>query len=386
MGWNCISDNERGRLALTILVIGEYYSTNLGDMLLCETVTKIIHDEFPNAKTIPFDLSGKKNINEYYYIPRVKKNVPRRIQKKLKKIHFYIRYRNYHKTKHRFDYLTYPLKQILKENKVDLAVFAGGEMFMDYFSEKIYTVMKQLKGINTVFHACGMYSLSEKSVALFREVISMSNVKSVSVRDSFNRFVELFDSKKISETFDTALLASEYYKASREKEFDYGIGVIDKEEYFSYQVEMVKRLLSSDLNWQLFTNGSESDYRMAEKILQEIGIPFEQYKRFLHARPCSECELVEEVTQYKYVIAFRMHCQIVAASYGIPSFGIVWDHKVKEFYDKLGLDNYSFPNQKFLLETIIKKLKRTNKEIPFIAKDLGYKSKASLIGNIKNAL
>lgn len=371
---------------MTCLVIGEYYSSNLGDPLICEIVDKIIKDEFPDVITIPFDLSGKKNMNEYYPVPKSKSIFSRRIHKRLKKFHFYKRYKTHQKEKHRFDFLTYSLKRILRRNKIDLVVFAGGEMFMDCFAERIYVVMKQLKGIKTVFHACGMYSLSEESVKLFCEVIDSYNVKSVSVRDSFNRFVELFGSKKISETFDTALLASECYKASREKQFDYGIGVIDKEEYFSYQVEMVKRLLCSDLNWQLFTNGSESDYRTAEKILQEIGIPSEQYKRFLHARPCSPCELVEEVTQYKYVIAFRMHCQIVAVSYGIPSFGIVWDHKVKEFYDKLGLDNYSFPDQRFSLETIIEKFKKTNKEISFIAKDLGYKSKASLIGNIRNAL
>ena len=43
-----------------------------------------------------------------------------------------------------------------------------------------------------------------------------------------------------------------------------------------------------------------------------------------------------------------MHSQIVAASFGIPSIGFVWDNKLKEFYEKMGLsDNAAIPIGKF---------------------------------------
>ena len=43
---------------MKILLVGEYYSENLGDPLLCQTVEKLIAREYPGAQIIPFDMTG----------------------------------------------------------------------------------------------------------------------------------------------------------------------------------------------------------------------------------------------------------------------------------------------------------------------------------------
>ena len=51
---------------------------------------------------------------------------------------------------------------------------------------------------------------------------------------------------------------------------------------------------------------------------------------------------MQAVTKFNYIISFRMHSQIVAASFGIPCYGFAWDDKVCDFYFKLGFpSNYS---------------------------------------------
>lgn len=374
---------------MNILVVGEYYSNNLGDPLLCETVTKILQEAYPEATLIPYDLSGKTSMTESFVEKNKSSKTVRRAQKILKHFHFYKNHLKKQKTKkqYQYRYLLVPLKQILSDKKIDIVVFAGGEMFMDYFAERIFVVTKRLRKVNTIFHACGMYYLSEESKELFRRIIYMKNIKSVSVRDSYNRFIEFFGKEKIKETYDTALLCSNFFQPSKEKTFELGFGVIDRPEYYDFQLCFLKQLVTSGLTWQVFTNGSVSDYDTAIKLLQDAGIKDENIKRsYLHKKPCSAEELVKEVTCYKSIIAFRMHCQIVAVSFGISSFGFVWDDKVKEFYDKLGSKNFMYPTMEIKLEDILKKLFTIDSSIYETAINQGKESKESLLYAIESVI
>ena len=51
---------------MKILLVGEFYSDNLGDPLLCQTVQKLILQDYPDARIIPFDLTGRVSETEYY--------------------------------------------------------------------------------------------------------------------------------------------------------------------------------------------------------------------------------------------------------------------------------------------------------------------------------
>lgn len=45
-----------------------------------------------------------------------------------------------------------------------------------------------------------------------------------------------------------------------------------------------------------------------------------------------------------------MHSQIIAASFGIPCYGISWDNKISEFFSKLGFPQNESVHVKGLLE------------------------------------
>lgn len=368
---------------MTFLVVGEYYSTNLGDPLICETVASIIQDNYKNAKIIPFDISGKKSMTEKYELHN--KSLPIGLHRKLKLFPFYKKYLNKKKMEKKYRFLTEPLNKIKRTNRIDLIVFAGGEMFMDYFAERIRVIVDSFKNTPIIFHACGMYYLSDYSKRLFCNIISKDTVKSVSVRDSYYKFVEYFGKEKITDTYDTALLCSLYFKPSEVKKFELGIGIIDRDDCFEFQVNLVKNVQKTNVKWQLFSNGSESDYNTALKILKQVGICDNEIKHYLHERPTSANELVKEVTTYNYIIAFRLHCQIVASSFTIPSYGFVWDEKVKEFYEKLSMKNYSYPNSDIDINSIIKKIATSSTNDLKKAIDLGNHSKNTLLRAIREA-
>ena len=51
---------------MKILLVGEYYSENIGDPLLCRTVERILQEAYPEAEIIPCDLYGRVGTGELY--------------------------------------------------------------------------------------------------------------------------------------------------------------------------------------------------------------------------------------------------------------------------------------------------------------------------------
>jgi len=237
------------------------------------------------------------------------------------------------------------LDELLVKNSFDLAVFAGGSLFMDYFAGVIGDIVTALakKNVPVIFHACGMSQLTSDTRKILYRAIHRPNVKWISLRDSYDLFVNQFSPQcPVVETYDTALLTSHFYRQGAAKQFDYGIGLISISKYTPFQKELLKWARNSGKTWRVFTNGSCADYLFAQSLLEELNIPSE----YLAARPQTPQELVAMISSFRQVLSFRMHSQIVASSLGIPSFGFAWDPKITRFYCKLG-----FPNNCSSLDT-----------------------------------
>lgn len=374
-----------------ILLIGEYYSTNLGDPVLCQTVKRNIEINFPNAEVIPVDLSGKISYEEYYEPTRYSlflKNFIRasyRLPFILGKSAFYRVYKNNEKRHIRIFSL---IDKILDNNKVDLAVFAGGALFMDYFPGAIYYIVKKLmlKNIKVIFHACGMGKLSKDSVILLKRVLSYKNIVSISLRDSYDNFMQLFKCKKdVFQTYDTALMCSEYFKPSDLKIAEYGIGVIALPEFYQFQKDLINKFLLSEKSWRIFTNGSPADYEFAIRILTDLGVERDLLQSYIANRPTCAEELVQTVTSFKKILSFRMHSLIISMAFGIPNVGFVWDDKVTELYQKIGMQmNCEYPSGIIDLADFDIKLNYNAIDLSKIVYEAGHKSKDLLISMISS--
>lgn len=324
---------------MKILLAGEYYSDNLGDPLLCQTVERIIQKEYPDAQIIPFDLCGRISSTEYYE-PKTDPLLDKITKKVCDRFLYYRRAaicRAYDREKQRYLRIWYSLKELQKTHKFDLVVFAGGSLFMDYFAGVINLIVRRFAFTKTkiLFHACGMSTMDEDAEYLLRQVLCSKKVVSISLRDSYERFTQLFPvQEKVTKTYDTALNCSRLFEPAGKKTAELGIGLIDR--CYEQQLALIRYFLNSSVNWKAFTNGSIYDYEYAVKLLEAAGIPAENVRDYLEDRPVTTQDLVQTVTGFQQIIAFRMHCQIVAASFGIPSYGFAWDRKLVEFYEKLG--------------------------------------------------
>lgn len=375
-----------------ILLIGEYFSKNQGDPLLCRTVEKIISEKYPETNIIPFDMSGKVNfeqnfqVKEYDFKSKMFFKVSEKIPRIMRKSPLYCMYK---KDEMRYIRTVCSLKETIKSQNIQLAVFAGGSIFMDYFSGIIFLIVKLLEKekIPVIFHACGLSHLSDDDVKVLHKAFHCKNVKSISLRDGYDVFSKRFCdvTVPIIKTYDTALGCSKIYEASKTKVAEYGIGVIGKKELYEFQKALIETFMKSETVWKIFLNGSDEDYQIACKLLDELGVPKEEKTKYLLKKPETPEELVHIVTSFEKIVSFRMHSQIVASSFGIPNFGFVWDDKVSALYKQLGAEeNCMIPenevhNLDFIKNMTLKKLKDT-------ALKQGEDSKSVLLKSIKDVL
>ncbi len=371
---------------MNILLIGEYFSSNLGDPLLCSTVKKIIHNHFPDAQITPFDLSGRINFTELYPLEfSFFEKCFLKLSNELTKLFSLSKlYQKYKKSELRYLRTLFHLKSLLKENDFELAIFAGGSLFMDYFIPLIFIITKILKRNKTkiIFHACGTGQMDKHDKKLLKYFLNDENVISISARDSYDFINNLLKNKsKLIETYDTALNSPSFFKADSSKSFDLGIGIMGNGN-FLFQKELVNLFLNSTFNWKLFTNGAEYDYNAAKKILSELGINATEHHKYLLPRPTTPEQLINDINSFNKIISFRMHSLIVACSYGIPLIGINWDKKVVEFMTKMQLSKFCYnPDKNFSMTGIDFP---DSKVIKANAKNQGNISETHLIQSIKN--
>lgn len=328
---------------MKLLLIGECYSENLGDAVICQTVAKIIRSKYVHADITFFDISGRIGYQQYY-APKRYTFTEKCIIKTIDHFpSFYKRFnffRLYTKDEGRYIRTITSFKNNIDCNDYDLAIFVGGALFMDYFAGLIYYVVRKLTlaGVPIVFHACGMGELSNDAIFLLRKTFKSHQVLSVSLRDSIKRFEQLFgDIITPKDTFDTALCCSNFFEAASEKVAEYGIGVIEIMKYHDIQKEIILSVIQSGVSFRVFTNGAPHDEHMARLLLYECGYSDQSISKVLLPRPLSPEELIYNITSFNKVISFRLHSQIIATSYGIESIGYTWDNKVQTFYDKLNL-------------------------------------------------
>lgn len=125
---------------LKILIIGDLYSANLGDGIICENVKEIIKKENSEQK-LQIKLVDIYCKNGYIKDDKSQANVKRN------NISDFIRSIIY-----KSEFITYKIQDIKTKKRIkkiceehyDLAIFAGGHLFIPYFTFQIYNFVKYL--------------------------------------------------------------------------------------------------------------------------------------------------------------------------------------------------------------------------------------------------
>lgn len=359
-----------------ILVVGEYYSENLGDGVICDNVNYILSSAFPNSEVKIADIMGRTDFidsSEYtnsVFISnrptreKLKNYLVNKQGKGLGYIYERLVYRKWEKE--REEGLA-NIRDVLQE-KFDLVVFAGGQLLYEPFVIPIEEHIKILSKNNTpmIFNGCGIGAFNNKYIlSRFNKALNNPNIKSITVRDyvdEVNEKILVNNSIKAKKTSDPALWTKETYgipEAQSRKKIGLGIIHRNNPDFMEKQKELYKELIflleTLGQEWELFCNGELVDQEFAYMLMQELNLP----KSNVAVRSTRPSELVELIASYDSIISFRLHSHIIATSLRVPSIGMTWDKKVKFFFESFNNGSRCFSVDS-KAEDIIKKLGEIN--------------------------
>ena len=364
---------------MKVLLIGEIFSNNLGDPIIYENVKSCLEYKFRDISITPLDLScrigkgltfsSKKTLGALLVkiIYKIKKVFLER--KPIKSVSFKIKFNQY-------------FKYTIKNNYYDAFIFCGGSIFMDYFAYQIHHIIKlsPKKTKTIVFHSCGFGNLTKLGVRLLKKSLNSSRVSLVSLRDGEDIYNSLNINKPYFMIPDIAFCSPSLYEKSCIEKATVGIGLFDDPKALVIIADLIVNLNTRRIKWSLFSNGSFSDNEAIYQLGNILHISPDYL--FNHTLiPNCPLELVNVITSFDKIVSFRLHSHIIAASYGIKSYGIIWSEKIRYFFHLIGNDNcccsidcYNYENVFAMLDKVIIDKKRIEK--------LAFDSKHFLISNL----
>lgn len=338
---------------MNILLIGERYSNNLGDGVIYDTVENILNSfKIKDMKIIGLDISGKSK-----YI------INNQVNLKKKKIQLkYI-----HSKLSSLKRTIFTLKKLNEINlsEIDLVIYAGGQLFSDYFAKQIYYINKTIskRNIPILFNSCGI-GIYKKNKSFLKKALKMKNVIGISVRDNFKQIKNDFKINNCYEAMDPVYEISDFFKTQCKMNNIIGIGLMepnsylhncismDRDEYFNLIKNIVDNLESNNIQWEFFCNGNDDDYRFINEVCRKLNYSIDNISK----RPETPNELINTIIKYDKIISFRLHSHIIASSFNIPTLGFEWDLKVKEYFEKLNNSKYCIKLNDFDINDINNKL------------------------------
>ncbi len=235
---------------------------------------------------------------------------------------------------------------------VDAIVFAGGGL-IKFRNEQHYnhtiaiTNKAEELNIPVFFNAVGVegYDESDERCLALKNAINSPCVKGITVRDDVETLKKYYienQSIVVKSVFDPAVFSTGSFEKARKSEViglgvargelftDYGNEKINREYLLDFWKNVAKEIEKQGREWAVFTNGLEGDEAFATEVLEYIG-----YGKKCNA-PADSAQLIETITQFKSIIASRMHSCIVAHTYRVPCIGLVWNDKLSLWGEKIG--------------------------------------------------
>ena len=327
-----------------IVILGEKYSHNLGDGVICQCVEAFVRQNTADDdKIMSLDLSCRKDYDDAYLFPQ---GITQRIKASLRSRFFAFSPVKMFIRKQMGEQLyTYwkwycqqieTVKQLSQIHQADLVVFAGGELFKDYFLFYIRDFVKYYskQGGKIWFNACGCDRNNTPYVSRhFRNVLKCSSVVRVTTRNSLETCCHLISPSRYTFIPDPVICAASVFQRS-EQEHMVGLGIMclygicdDQEKLLAFWKDVVRQLLTKNIPFRLFCNGATEDFAFAQQLLAYLELPEE----YLLPAPKTPQELVSLITRFERICSFRMHSLIIAYAFGIPFVGLGWDQKLYDF-------------------------------------------------------
>ena len=268
---------------------------------------------------------------------------------------------------------------LIKE--ADLIVFGGAPMFnyrYQRFYERTAITLELAKKYNVpvIFSAVGVEDYSEDSEKCQRlkKTLNFDIVKMITTRDGYHNLVQYKENldMKIGKVADPAVFTkevfSDFLKEKKEKKIGIFVlrsnGFVDngfdfrRDDAAKLWLRVGQILEEKGYEYEYLTSGHFGDEAFLDYFIREYGV---DQKKCVFNMNTPE-QLVGKVSQYAAVVSTRLHPSIVSYSLGVPSVGVIWNNKVKMFYESTGRESKTIGVESISAEKVVELIEASVKE------------------------
>lgn len=232
-------------------------------------------------------------------------------------------------------------------NKADAIIIGGGQLFLDFelnFPLKLYLlsrIVKKHKKPTAIISVGASEKFSFIGKKLVNSALKNFAPRLITARDTqsqvnFNN--NFYSNKKVHLSPDPAIFISSLFpRDNRIKANDVSICITDPAglgqnkrraiETIDFFVNLTDTLLKNGHSVNLFTNGAPEDECIKELVRRRVASSVSS-----SPRPQNIHDLINIIALSKFIVAHRLHANIIAHSYSVPSIGLGWDSKVESFF------------------------------------------------------
>lgn len=292
-------------------------------------------------------------------------------------------------------YLTTRDEKLLKpaeeaiENS-DIIIFGGAPLFnyrYQMFYERTAVTLEIAQKYNkpVIFSAIGVegYDEDNEKCQRLKKTLNFDCVKQITTRDDLESLKKFIDNERIvvGRVSDPAVFASKVFEnfvSKKNEKKKIGIFILrangfkdngvdfSREDAAELWGKTICKLEDRGYDYELLTSGHFGDEAFLELLFTKYNFAFDKCVFNIN----SPERLVQKISGYDAVVTCRLHPSIISFALGVPSLGIVWNSKVRYFYDSIGYSDRGMDVNSISPEKIAEKIEQITEQK--IEKDEGY--------------
>lgn len=266
----------------------------------------------------------------------------------------------------------------------DLVLIGGAPMFnytYQYFYKRTIITIEYATKYNkpVVFSSVGIdaYDENDERCQKLKSALNSDCVKMITTRDGYE-FLEQYKEREdlyIGKVADPAVFAKKVFEpylspvSSTDKK-KIGLFVLRANGFIDNKIdfpkdsalrmwkELTQELENRGYDYELLTSGHFGDEVFLRNMIDKHGF---DVNRCFFNMDTPEL-LVKKISSYDAVISCRMHPSIVSYALDVPAIGLVWNYKVKAFYENIGYESRALDVKDTSAQNIVDRMECAMKE------------------------
>ena len=239
--------------------------------------------------------------------------------------------------------------------KQDLIVFGGAPLFnykYQTFYERTAVTLEMCEEYHkpVIFSAIGVegYDEDNEKCQRLKKTLNFDCVKQITTRDDYESLTQFKEKEDmlIGKVSDPAVFTAPVFRnfVSQEKQKKICVFVLrangfkdnkvdfDRDASAKLWKDLADVLEARGYDYEFITSGHFGDEAFLDLLIKKYNLPESKCVFNMNAPD----ELIRRISSYEGVVSCRLHPSIISFSLDVPAVGLVWNSKVKFFYDSIG--------------------------------------------------